>query len=167
MSLPGMNAAASLGSSAMSPVVMARPPVGARPAARPGAAIQRAMAESPLKRFLRTNGWTKGAGPNYYFPNNYPHLHAGLNGDNLQFLAYSYGTGVGTIQVVQNGYYIRGTLPQVDAAARNDYPGNPLADQISEQADLLVNQFAALPDVRPVARGAIPPATVGSPASLG
>lgn len=164
MSLPGMNAAASLGSSSTSPVVMARPPRAAPRAARPGPAIQRAAAESPLKRFLRTNGWTKGAGPNYYFPSNHPHLHAGLNGDNLQFLAYSNGTGYGTIQIVQNGYYIRGTLPQLDAAAMTDY-GNPLADQISEQADLLVNQFAALADVRPVARGAIPPATMGSPAS--
>lgn len=121
---------------------------------------------NPLQDFFTTNGWTKGAGPNYYFPAAHPHLHAGLNGTKLSFLAYSYGGGTGSIQLVKDGLYLRGSLPRVEAAADRDWPA-VTAEQIKDQADLLVNQFATLADVRPVARGAIPPAAFGSPAWIG
>lgn len=34
--------------------------------------------------FLRNCGWHKGVGPNYYLPQNHPHLHLGLDGVGLE-----------------------------------------------------------------------------------
>jgi hypothetical protein len=32
------------------------------------------------KEFLKACGWTKGSGPNYYLPEDHPHIHLGLGG---------------------------------------------------------------------------------------
>ena len=78
-----------------------------------------ALAPSDLRPWLRNNGWTKGAGPNYYLPNDYPHLHAGLTGGgDLDFLAYSTGTPP-AYQLVRDGAYIFGTSSALCTRASN------------------------------------------------
>ena len=65
-----------------------------------------------IENTLRRNGWTKGAGPNFYFPNNHPHVHLGVDNaarpvanltdirSHIQFISLSWGGGPNTPRTV-------------------------------------------------------------------
>jgi hypothetical protein len=90
-----------------------------------------ALAPSDLRPWLASNGWSKGAGPNYYKPKDHPHLHAGLTGGgDLDFLAYSTGTPP-AYQLVKNGGYQFGTSSALCGLASN---------AVCRQADALLTQ---------------------------